>query len=48
MIKAALNLLFVTWKYTRILQQFTEIEWLPSVGFLYSFVIVILMLIFSV
>ena len=34
MVKAALNLLFVMRKYARILQWFTEIEWLLSVGFL--------------
>ena len=36
MIKVALNLLFVTQKYERILQWFMEIEWLMSVGFLIS------------
>ena len=33
-IKVALTLLLVTRKYARILQQFTETEWLPSVDFL--------------
>ena len=33
-VKTALNLLFVMRKYTKILHWFTEIEWLPSVGFL--------------
>ena len=33
-VKTALNLLFVTRKYAKILHWFTEIEWLPSVGFL--------------
>ena len=33
-LKAALNLLCVIRKYARILQQFMEIEWLPSLGFL--------------
>ena len=33
-IKVALTLLFIMRKYMRILQYFTETEWLPSVGFL--------------
>ena len=46
-LKVALILLFATQKYAKILQQFMEIEWLPSVGFL-ALSLLLWLLIFSV